>query len=197
MLATMRTLILVVALIFSIGLNIATVAVQSVAVGVSSVVGAVVGTSAILPEFRTVKHKGERKFLADAVRSTSKRIAARTAKGAARNVAATFGEAVPTFGVAVIASATAWELKDACDTMTDVHDLDVALDPATASDETATEVCGLKVPSAEEIWAKVKASPGEAWALAKGLVPDLPELPELPAMPQLPEMPEVDWKFWD
>lgn len=194
MFKTLKGFLVVLALLISLGMNIATVTVQAVAIGVSSLVGAVAGVSAVLPEFRVVKLRGERKFLTEVVQSTSKRIAKRTAAGATRNIAATFGEAVPTFGVAVIVSATAWELKDACETMKDVHDVEVALDPTAANDDAATEVCGLEVPSAEIIWAKVKASPGEAWEMAKSLVPDLPELPVID-LPDLPEIP--DWKFWN
>lgn len=193
MFSSVRTVILVVALIVSLGLNIAIVTVQSIAMAVSSTVGAVAGVSAVLPQFRVVKANGERKFLTEAVRSTSERIAKRTASGATRNLASVFGEAVPTIGIGVIAGATAWELKDACDTMRDLHDLDVALDPANANPVDATEVCGLKVPTKEEIWDMVKASPGAAWELAKDAMPELPEMPEW----TLPEMPEVDWKFWE
>jgi hypothetical protein len=123
--------------------------------------------------------------LSEAVEETTQRVTKRTTAGATRNVAATFGEAIPVIGVGVVVAATAWELKDACDTMKDLHELEVALDPTKASDASVQEVCGMKVPSKEEIWEKVKASPGEAWANAKA------------AMPDLPEMPSVDWKFWD
>lgn len=189
MVSSIRNIVLVLALIASVGLNIATVTVQSVAMAVSGVVGAVAGVSAVLPEFRTVTHKGEKKLLADAVRSTSERIARRTATGASRNLAATFREAIPTIGIGVIVGATALELKDACDTMKELHELDVALDPSKANDAEVTEVCGLKVPTAVEIWEKVKAIPD--------VVLDRP--PELPEMPEwtMPEMPEIDWPSWD
>lgn len=193
MLSSIRNIVLVLALIASVGLNIATVTVQSVAVAVSSLVGAVAGVSAVLPEFRTVRHKTEKKLLVYAVRSTSERIAKRTAVGATRNIAATFGEAVPTIGIGVIAGVTALELKDACDTMMDLHELDVALDPSSANDPDVSEVCGMRVPTKEEIWTKVKVSPGAAWQMAKDALPDLPEMLEW----TIPEMPEIDWTFWD
>jgi copper chaperone CopZ len=134
---------------------------------------------------RQVTYRGQKKLLGEAVEDTSERVARRTAVGATRNVAATFGEAIPVIGIGVVVAATAWELKDACDTMKDLHELGVALDPSKANSEEVSEVCGLKVPSKEEIWAKVKASPGEAWAKAKE------------AVPELPEMPKIDWTPWN
>jgi hypothetical protein len=134
---------------------------------------------------RAVTYRGKKKLLGDAVQDTTERVARRTAVGASRNVASTFGEAIPVVGIAVVVAATAWELKDACATMKDLHELDVAIDPTRANSGDVSEVCGLKVPSKGEIWAKVKASPGEAWAKAKAALPDLPE------------MPKVKWKFWE
>lgn len=190
MLGNVKNLVLILALVASLILNVATVTVQSVAVGVSAVIGAVAGASAVLPELRMVVHKGQKKLLSEAVKTTTKRIARRTAIDATRNVTSTFGEAVPAVGVAVIVGVSAWELKDACDTMSDLHDLDVAIDPSLANDPSVSEVCGLRVPTKEEIWAKVSSSPEEAWNGAKALMPDLPE------MPDLPDMPEIDWTFW-
>lgn len=160
---------------------------------------------------KAVTYRGKKKLLGEAVQDTTKRVARRTAVGASRNVASTFGEAIPVMGIAVVVGATAWELKDACDTMNDLHELDVAIDPSKANAEEVSEVCGLKVPTKEEIWAKVKASPGEAWAKAKGVMPELPEMPDmseswgkvkeampdLPAVPDLPDMPKIKWKFWE
>jgi hypothetical protein len=225
----MRLIILVAALVVSLVLNVATIAVGSVASAVSSVFEAVTGLASVAGDLdrslkverakvsgkeqqlkvrdrrlaaetaqvkklkeqvaglkpKDVTHGGRKKLLSEAVEETTQRVTKRTTAGATRNVAATFGEAIPVIGVGVVVAATAWELKDACDTMKDLHELEVALDPTKASDASVQEVCGMKVPSKEEIWEKVKASPGEAWANAKA------------AMPDLPEMPSVDWKFWD
>jgi septal ring factor EnvC (AmiA/AmiB activator) len=132
-----------------------------------------------------VTYRGQRKLLGEAVEDTTRRVANRTAAGATRNLAATFGEAVPVIGIGVVVAATVWELKDACDTMKDLQALEVALDPTKALADDVSEVCGLQVPTKEEIWAKVKASPGEAWQMAKD------------AMPELPEMPTIDWTPWN
>lgn len=191
MLSKIKNLSLIAALLVSVALNIATVTVQSVAVGVSTLVSAVAGASAVLPELRMVEHQGQKKLLSQAVKQTTKRIARRTAIDATRNVSSTFAEAVPAVGVAVIVGVSAWELKDACDTMSDLHDLEVAMDPSLATDPSVSEVCGLKVPTKEEVWAKVSASPQDAWNGAKAMMPELPEMPEMPEMPDL-----SGWAFW-
>lgn len=191
MVGKLKSVILIGALLVSVLLNVATVTVQSVAVAVSTIVSTVAGASAVLPELRTVMHKGERKLLSEAVKTTTKRVARRTAIDATRNVSSTFGEAVPAIGVAVIVGVSAWELKDACDTMRDLHELDVAIDPSLANDPEVTEVCGLRVPTKEEVWAKVSSSPEEAWAGAKEM---MPELPDMPAMPDMPDL--STWAFW-
>lgn len=140
-----------------------------------------------LVKARTVTIRGQKRPIASVVGETSERIAKRTATGASRNVAATFGEAVPLYGIGVVIAATAWELRDACETMKDLHDLDVAFNPEKAKSPDITEVCGLKVPTKEELWQMVKSSPGKAVEIAKDVLPDLPDF----------EAPKIDWKFWD
>lgn len=171
-------------------LNIATVTVPAVAAVVASTVGAVVGARAILPEFRTVTYRGQKKRLAEAVADTTKRISTRTAKGAARNVSSIAGEAIPIAGIAVVVGVTAWELKDACDTMKDLRALELATDPNGSQDPSVDEVCGLEVPTKEQAWKAVKASPGQAWEKAKVYVPDLPEFDA----PRLPDWELPTWQ---
>jgi hypothetical protein len=137
-----------------------------------------------LEKAKLVTYRGNKRLLQDAVSDTSRRISTRTATGASRNLAATFGEAWPVAGTAVIVTATTLELYDACVIMQDLHELDVAFNP-NADFGAAKDVCGLRVPTVDEIWEKLKSSPGEAWALAKGALPDLPE------------MPEINWTFWN
>jgi hypothetical protein len=225
-------MILVAALVVSLVLNVATVAIGSVASAVSSVFEVMTGLTSVAGDLerglkverakvsgkeqqvkvrdqrlaaemkkveklkrevallkpKEVTYRGKKKLLGEAVEETTQRVTKRTAAGATRNVAATFGESIPVIGVGVVVAATAWELKDACDTMKDLHELEVALDPTKANDASVQEVCGLRVPSKEEIWEKVKASPGAAWQMAKDAMPELPEMPSLP---------EIDWTFWN
>lgn len=137
---------------------------------------------------KRVLFEGTEIALPEAVSKVTNRVKSRTAKLATADVGATFGQSIPWIGVAVVVAATGYDLKTSCDTMRDMHALDVAFNPDLANDPSVDEVCGLKVPTKEEIWAKVKASPGEAWGWAKDAVPDLPEMPD---------MPEIDWTPWD
>ncbi|TGD62205.1 hypothetical protein EYC08_16795 [Tabrizicola sp. WMC-M-20] len=105
---------------------------------------------------------------------TSHRIATRTATGAARNLTATLGEAWPFYGIAVIVLATGYELADACSTMQDLHELDVAFNPEKANEAEVQEVCGMSVPTKQELWEQVKGSPKAAWATVSEAFPDVP-----------------------
>lgn len=202
-----RTLALALFLLASLALNVATVTVQSVATGVSAVVSTVAGASAILPEFRMVTYKGQPKRLSAAVRETSERIAKRTAKSATRSAGSVIAEAIPVAGIAVVVGVTAWELKDSCDTMLDLYELERATTPTSEFKDQAAHVCGLETPTKEEVLTAIKSSPGKAWAAASSLVPDLPEMPEvqafpsidwkayIPDLPKLPDPPSINWPW--
>lgn len=88
-------------------------------------------------------------------------------------------------GIAVIIGVTAWDVKDSCETMKDLHKLNVAFNPETAIAPEAMDVCGLEVPTKAEVLKAIQSSPGTAWETAKKYVPDLPEL----------NMPS--WLFWN
>lgn len=151
-------------------------------------VGSLEGEVARLKMPKKVMFEGVEIATEEAVAKVSNRVKARTAKVASADMGATFGQSIPWIGIAVVVAATTYDLKTACDTMKDMHALEVAVHPEAANDSSVKEVCGLKVPSKEEIWAKVKASPGQAWDWAKAAVPDVPEMPD---------MPEIDWTFWN
>lgn len=148
-----------------------------------------------LRQAKTVNYRGQRRLVGEAVGDTTTRVSRRIATAAARSAGSVAAEAIPVAGVAVILGMTAWELKDACDTMQDLRELDLAFNPDTSLDPEVSEVCGRSVPSGQEIWQTVKDSPGKAWASAREHLPDLPDL----NMPQLPEfsVPDIDWRFWD
>ncbi|WP_144435564.1 hypothetical protein [Roseovarius atlanticus] len=115
---------------------------------------------------RFVDFKGKRVRLDDAIKTASTGIQSRTKRVAAANVASAAGESIPFWGIAIIVGATTYELTSACDTMTDLYDLQVAIDPSQASEEDRKYVCGLRVPTREELWDDVKSSPGIAWTSA-------------------------------
>ncbi len=92
--------------------------------------------------------------------------------GASRNVVSTFAESIPLWGVTVVVGVTALELKEACDTAKDMQELNLAFNPELTSEETAQEVCGMSVPSMDEIWTKIKDSPDDI----KSSLDNMPDL---------------------
>ena len=99
----------------------------------------------------------------EATRDSLKAIQSRTRRTALANVAAAGGEALPFFGVAVIVGATGYEMHEACATMQDLHDLQLVVAPEDADAEDRDAVCGIEVPTKEELWEGIKSAPGAAW----------------------------------
>ena len=75
-------------------------------------------------------------------------------------------------GVAV----TGYELKDGCDNLKDLRALELALNPNVDVSEEEQRVCGMEPPTREEVWAKVRSAPGEAWEGVQQYVPELPQV---------------------
>jgi len=111
------------------------------------------------PTRASLEARGRAKALMESVSS-------RTKSAAATNTAAMVGEAIPFYGIGVIVAATGYELHVACSNMKDMAELAALFDDQN-SQETLSEdkavVCGTQVPTKEEVWAAVKASPGSAW----------------------------------
>lgn len=134
-----------------------------------------------------VIYRGTRTTLADAVVDTNGRVARRTAVAATRNSSSIVAEAIPYLGIAAMLAVTAYDLKDSCDTIKDLHELDVAIDPSKEFSADQTAVCGLSVPTKEEVWEQVKNGSVDAWHKASEYLPSLPEY-ELPSW--------RDFVFW-
>ena len=71
-------------------------------------------------------------------------------KTAAANVTSAFGESIPFYGIAIIASATAYELWSACENMKDMDGLLNEIDFTQDGIET-NKVCGTETPSKEDL----------------------------------------------
>lgn len=172
-------------LLASIALNIATVTISGVYTAISSAASAVGFTTVAATE--ASEKVAARKASREVVRKTSKRVSSRVVKSGARNVATSFGEAIPLVGVAVIAGGLALEVQDACDTARDMAGLEGALDnpddPKAGQRQAMEEFdCTELIPEAgdlpttEEIWAGMLAAPGKAWAFASNYISDLPDV---------------------
>jgi hypothetical protein len=111
--------------------------------------------------------RGERVPLRNATQDTIGRVQQRTATVASANVGSAWGESIPIYGIAVVIAATSFELAMACKDMRDMYELQVAIDPAGSIPADRDQVCGLQVPTRDEIWAGLKSSPGVLWQRSK------------------------------
>jgi hypothetical protein len=182
--------LLTIVLIAALALNIATLTVSSVFNLMSSAIDLIAAKTVGEAVTIRTKHKAEVKNLktqisdfeikqrktSAAVRNTTRRVAHRVAKATARSTSSIAAESIPYIGIGVIVGVTALELHDACETMKDLHALDVAFNPEAAND--ANEVCGQAVPTKGEIIDSVMESPSKAWNAATETVADLPSWDE-------------------
>ena len=121
-----------------------------------------------------ISFRGKMRPAREVVGETIDRVQKRTAKVAASNVGSMAGEGIPFWGIAVIVGATSYEIYSSCETMKDLQELSSALSPGESDDTDVQRVCGLRVPTKEELWAAVKSSPGKAWSAASMYISDLP-----------------------
>ncbi len=173
--ATTRRALMLLALVGSLALNVATVTSTAVFSAVSGAVSAVAGVSTVAGR-AAMERQAQRR----AVTQTTRRVQARAARSAGRAVASSAAEAIPVAGVAVIVAALAWEVQAACDTARDMAVLEAMLDDPTADPEVlgAAYRCTDLIPAAEDLptagtlWSQVVAAPGLAWEQAQSLYGD-------------------------
>lgn len=126
------------------------------------------------PTGRPVRYRNRQVAIRDAVGDTSERVSRRVANSSLRNAASTFGEGLPVVGIGVIVAATAWELRDSCQLMLEMRELDAAFNPENPISED--EVCGIVPPTRQELWARIKSSPGAIWEESKDFYNELPDV---------------------
>lgn len=139
------------------------------------------------PLSRTVMFRGKHVAIRDAVSSTADRISRRAVVTSSREVGSMAAEAIPYIGAAVIVGATALELKDLCDTLKDMGELQRALTPEAAPSAEETTVCNQPIPTRDELWEAAKGAPKAAWHTARDAIPTLEDVKNF-------EMPHVEWK---
>jgi hypothetical protein len=111
--------------------------------------------------------RGERVPLREATQETIGSVQKRTATVASANLGSAWGESIPIYGVAVVIAATSFELGMACKDMDDLYELQVAIDPEGAIPAERDQVCGLQVPTRDEIWDGLRTSPIALWERPK------------------------------
>ena len=97
------------------------------------------------------------------VSNVVKSIQGRTKRLAATTIAGLPAEAIPFIGTAAIVGSAAYEINAACDTMIDLHELDVVFNP---DNEFDSSVCGMEVPSTEQLresWSRYYGEIGKAF----------------------------------
>jgi hypothetical protein len=92
-------------------------------------------------------------------RDVSQRIAKRTAKNVATNVTSVAGEAMPYLGAALVVTVTVADVIDGCDTVRDVNEILRILE-VELIDDYESEVCGMKVPSVDEVLTNIRQDIG-------------------------------------
>lgn len=90
---------------------------------------------------------------ASSVKKVSSRLAVRSARSASRNVSASAAEAIPWIGAAIVVAEVGWDVYDACETMKDANELNSIFGNEP---EDQSKVCGMKVPTKDELLATVK-----------------------------------------
>lgn len=106
----------------------------------------------------TNKHD-ELKRVAQLRAATAKRVgtrlALRTTRGATRSSTSAAAKAIPWVGAAIVVGGVAWDLYDACETIKDVNELNGLFGNDLEDQST---VCGMKVPTKDEVLAKAKTN---------------------------------------
>ena len=110
-----------------------------------------------------VTFRGRSTTIKEATQEVLDRTMTRTTRSTFANVSSIPGESIPFYGIAIVLAATTYELKAACDNMTDLYDLQVALDPETARSDDRSAVCALQIPTKQEVWVGIKQSPQTVW----------------------------------
>jgi hypothetical protein len=88
-----------------------------------------------------------------AAKATASKVHKRLAAGVLRNIAALPSKAAPVAGVTALVAFTTMDVYDACQTMKDFNELLVRL----GEGEENPDLCGKKVPSADEVKKSVKS----------------------------------------
>ena len=117
-----------------------------------------------------VLYRGERRAIKDVVTDATQRVGIAATKMIKADISGMAGQAVPYVGGVVIVAVTAYDLDQTCAMMTALHELDVAFNPDHAIDQN--EVCGMQVPTVDEILEKAKAAPGAAIDAIIDMIPD-------------------------
>ena len=126
------------------------------------------------------KLRGQLKKVGKVAGSAADRSRARLLRSASRSVATAPAKALPYAGALVVASLTALEIKDLCETMHDLDRIKKVVDAPEAEAESEPVICPVPVPSREQLLERIEGSAQKAWDESKEYVPDLPDWGDIP-----------------
>jgi len=113
----------------------------------------------------TLKNESDRK--AGYIQKALKRMANRSIVAATRNIASLPGESIPFLGTTLIVGVTAWDIYDYCENLKDLNVLNDVFGYQRVDQDT---VCGIEVPTREEVEAKMRQNLQAAYEKARGQI---------------------------
>ena len=147
-----------------------------------------------LRDEQTVVYRGNRVSVKAAAQDAIERSSKRTSAAAAANLSSMAGESIPIYGIYLIIAATSLEIYSACETMSDLYELQIAIDPSSAVSMDRDDVCGMRIPSFEQLWQMARSAPSEVWRRTSRLLASLSEAPlNLPS----PNFDKIWWRSWN
>lgn len=160
-----------------------------------------VAENARLRKINGVTFRGQQTTIKKATQEVLGRTMARTKRSTFANLSTIPGESIPFYGIAVVLAATAYELDAACENMSDLYELQVALDPDTARAEDKRAVCAFEVPTKQEVWLAIKQSPKAAWDNSIASLDSIADGAKQIESPEFSDMWQtfIDWiagRFW-
>ncbi len=143
-------------LIGSLALNVGILMIGGVAAIASNVIETVIDYSPVksVRGTKTVYSKMNAQ-----INKTTYRIFNRTAWMATRDFSSLAVKAVPYVGIAALVTLTAKDVNDSCATLKDLQDLKTKLNLPLEDEAEIKRICGLEVPSKDEVWQGVKNIP--------------------------------------
>lgn len=141
-----------------------------------------------------VKFKGEMIPPKRAIKKTGAAIATRTSLFAGRELSILPLENIPMVGLAFSLAFIGWDLKDSCDTLKDLNELEASLFPEDAPEISSNEVCGLTVPTLDEVKDKItdKDQLLQTYEELKTSILEQKAEVELPEFPELPKWSDIE-----
>ena len=135
--------------------------------------------------------KGKKMTLQAAADDMARTVKNRTKKLAVANAGSIFGKSIPYVGVTLILASATYDLKAACDTMKDMDEFQRQTNPTSVAGADTAKVCGMEIPTKDEVIQMVKNSPDVAWGMAVSAYDGLVEL--IPTWDQVKASPGVMW----